>query len=115
MQLKTFPTTLVDEISSFLRSSSSDPRGDSYSNAEDWVVRTVKFVEPQKRDQIHIVLQHERHRITVKLIASDFPRRIRMPNTGSYSNLAFYISLLLEEQVLGKSERLGGVNSMVLK
>jgi hypothetical protein len=110
-----FPESLLEELRTFLDSRTFNDNEDSEMNEGAWHLQSIKFVGSRRRS-VELILQGEGKTLTVVLNASDYPIYVRIPNTGSYSNLALYISLLLDEQILGRpTDKLNGIEHLVLK
>jgi hypothetical protein len=102
--MQSFPVDLVDELNLILTSVFVDESGKGYPFSEDWFVRELYFDNSKTRRRVSIFLEYPvTTSLRVQLEASDFRMPKHSPNEGKYSDLAFEISVILQEEIFSRS------------
>jgi hypothetical protein len=104
--MREFPANLPDELRQLFKSELVDPSGHRFPVTREWEVDRVEFDPPDQRQLITILL-HLRNNadrtLLVKLTAEEFEQPVDVPNESRLSDLAFTISILMDEDVFSRS------------
>ena len=103
--MREFPTNLADELRQHFASELIDPSGRRFPVTQEWDVWQVEFEPPNQREMIAVRLRSRvdaARALLVNIRAEEFEQPTDVPNESKMSDLAFTISILIEEDVFSR-------------
>jgi hypothetical protein len=97
--MHSFPEGVIAELEELFSSAYVDERGASFPFTQSWILRSIGFESWNNRNVIVIVEDPSGQTLEVELDAEDYAIPQNSGNESSYSDLAFDISVLAQEEV----------------
>ena len=101
--MKVFPKELVSELLEIFNSSCVDVDGAVFPYCEHWTVRNLGFEDPNLRQRVTGSLEFDSGgSLDLELNATDFELPRNSGNESRYTNLAFDISIVAQEDIFSR-------------